>query len=107
MHLAGLGILLLQLKKKRTAAGISLKTQQLTLVFLSIRFYCSLMMEKDVHTLLDLLTLGGTIMAIIFISKNLMSTYAKADDSLKLLHLVRPKQAPSCPSPFAVAFARL
>ena len=89
VHLGGLGILLLQLKKKKTAAGISLKTQQLTVIFLSVRFYCSLMMEKDIHTLLDLLTLFGTIAAIVYISNNLMSTYAKADDTLKLSHLVR------------------
>ena len=90
VHLGGIGILLLKLRAKKTASGISLRSQELTLVFLSVRFYCSLMMEKDIHTLLDLLTLFATISAILYIRKNLMNSYSKNDDSLKLIYLLGP-----------------
>ena len=42
------------------------------------------------HTLLDLLTLFSTIYAIMFIKKNLMGTYSKADDSMNLTYLLGP-----------------
>ena len=45
-------------------ARLSLKTQDLTAIFLAIRLYCSFMMEYDIHTLLDLLTLAATIWVI-------------------------------------------
>ena len=44
----------------RSATGLSLKTQQLTFLFLTLRLLCSVVMESDVHTLLDLLTLGAS-----------------------------------------------
>jgi ER lumen protein retaining receptor len=42
------------------SAGLSLRTQELTALFLVVRLFCSFMMEYDIHTLLDLLTLMGT-----------------------------------------------
>ena len=55
-----------------------------------MRFYCSLMMEKDIHTLLDVLTLCGTVYIIVYIKNNLTNLYARADDSLKIEYLLAP-----------------
>lgn len=41
-------------------AGLSLRTQELTAAFLLVRLFCSFMMEYDIHTLLDALTLAAT-----------------------------------------------
>lgn len=41
-------------------AGLSLRTQELTASFLLVRLFCSFMMEYDIHTLLDFLTLLAT-----------------------------------------------
>ena len=41
-------------------AGLSLRTQELTAAFLVVRLFCSFMMEYDIHTILDLLTLVAT-----------------------------------------------
>ena len=41
-------------------AGLSLRTQELTAAFLLVRLFCSFMMEYDIHTLLDAMTLVGT-----------------------------------------------
>ena len=40
--------------------GLSLQSQYLTAAFLGIRLLCSFMMEYDIHTLLDFLTLAAT-----------------------------------------------
>ena len=53
VHLGGIIGLIFSVRRRKSAAGISLKTQILTVIFLVVRFYCSLVMEKDIHTLLD------------------------------------------------------
>lgn len=37
-----------------------MRTQELTATFLLVRLFCSFMMEYDIHTILDLLTLAAT-----------------------------------------------
>ncbi|QDZ19487.1 ER lumen protein-retaining receptor-like protein [Chloropicon primus] len=90
VHLGGIVLLLYSVKKRKSAAGISLRTQYLTCIFLFVRFYCSLVMEKDIHTLLDLVTTVLTVYVIVYIKNNLQSTYGKADDSLKVEYLLIP-----------------
>ena len=90
VHLGGIIKLLFALRQKKSAAGISLRTQYLTVIFLVVRFYCSLNMEKDIHTLLDLATAGLTLYVIVYIKNNLKNSYSKADDSLKLEYLLAP-----------------
>lgn len=63
-------------------AGLSLKTQELTAIFLTVRLMCSFFMEYDVHTILDFLTLGATIGVIYFLRFPLKSSYQKDLDSL-------------------------
>ncbi|KAF8053644.1 hypothetical protein N665_1387s0002 [Sinapis alba] len=53
VHALGISLLIYKLTKEKTCAGISLKTQELTALFLAVRLYCSFVMEFDLHTLLD------------------------------------------------------
>ncbi|CAN1300953.1 ER lumen protein-retaining receptor erd-2.2 [Linum perenne] len=61
--------------------GISLKSQELTAIFLAIRLYCSFVMEYDIHTLLDLSTLATTVWVIYMIRFNLKSSYMADKDN--------------------------
>ena len=45
-------------------AGLSLKGQVVTLVFLGVRLYCSFVMEYDVHTFLDFVTFVSTLFVV-------------------------------------------
>lgn len=63
-HCAGLGLLLYKLVQEKQCRGLSLRAQELTALFLAVRLYCSCAMEWDVHTLLDLLTLGTTLFVV-------------------------------------------
>lgn len=90
VHLGGIIGLIFSVRRRKSAAGISLKTQILTVVFLVVRFYCSLVMEKDIHTLLDVVTAGLTVYLIMYIRNNLKGTYSKQDDSLRIEFLLAP-----------------
>ncbi|KAK8601335.1 hypothetical protein V6N12_051172 [Hibiscus sabdariffa] len=57
VHVVGTCVLIYKLTKVKTCAGISLKSQELTAMFLAVRLYCSFVMEYDIHTLLDTATL--------------------------------------------------
>lgn len=56
-------------------AGLSLRTQELTAAFLAVRLFCSFMMEYDIHTLLDLLTLLATGWVIFSLRGPLRESY--------------------------------
>lgn len=98
-----------------SAAGISLKSQELTAAFLGIRLYCrrasrcrasqapahpptpppprSFMMEYDVHTLLDALTLFATGWVLVQMRTRLSRSYSARKDSVRVDYIVR---APAC-----------
>lgn len=69
-------------------AGLSLKSQELTALFLAVRLYCSFVMEYDVHTLLDLLTLATTLWVIYMIRFNLKSSYMDDKDNFAMYYVV-------------------
>ncbi|EEF31309.1 ER lumen protein retaining receptor, putative [Ricinus communis] len=72
------------------AAGLSLKSQELTALFLAVRLACSIVMEADIHTVLDLATLVSTIWVIYMIRFKLKSTYIKELDNMPLYYMVVP-----------------
>jgi len=74
-------------------AGLSLKSQELTAAFLAVRLYCSLVMEKDIHTVLDLLTLIATGWVIYTIRYQLWSSYSEEMDNLPNYYVVRLRGA--------------
>lgn len=69
-------------------AGLSLKSQELTATFLAVRLYCSLVMEYDIHTILDLATLAATLWVIFMIRFKLKASYMEDKDTLPLYYVV-------------------
>jgi hypothetical protein len=70
-------------------AGLSLKSQDLTALFLAVRLYCSFVMEYDIHTVLDSATLVATLFVIYMIRFKLRSTYMVDKDNFALYYVVR------------------
>ncbi|XP_077221265.1 uncharacterized protein LOC143854996 [Tasmannia lanceolata] len=89
-HAIGISVLIYKLIKERTCAGLSLKTQELTAIFLAVRLYCSFVMEYDIHTLLDSATLMTTLWVIYMIRFKLKSTYMEDKDNFAIYYVVVP-----------------
>ena len=70
-------------------SGLSLKSQDLTALFLAVRLYCSFVMEYDIHTILDTATLAATLFVIYMIRFKLRSTYMLDKDNFALYYVVR------------------
>lgn len=68
--------------------GISLKTQELTALFVAVRLYCSFVMEFDLHTLLDSATLVTTLWVIYMIRFKLRPTYMEDKDNFAIYYVV-------------------
>eukprot|EP00245_Coleochaete_scutata_P006388 TRINITY_DN20816_c0_g1_i1.p1 TRINITY_DN20816_c0_g1~~TRINITY_DN20816_c0_g1_i1.p1 ORF type:complete len:275 (-),score=28.09 TRINITY_DN20816_c0_g1_i1:610-1434(-) len=90
IHALGVGVLIYKLMKERTCAGLSLKSQELTAIFLAVRLYCSLVMEFDIHTLLDLATLATTLWVIYMVRFKLRSTHSEDLDNFNILFILVP-----------------
>jgi len=90
IHALGISVLIYKLMKEKTCAGLSLKSQELTALFLAVRLYCSFVMEYDIHTLLDLATLITTLWVIYMIRYKLKSTYMEDLDNLPIYYVVIP-----------------
>ncbi|KAF5199836.1 Er lumen protein-retaining receptor [Thalictrum thalictroides] len=90
VHALGISILIYKLMKENSCAGLSLKTQELTALFLGVRLYCSVVMEYDIHTLLDSATLGTTLWVIYMMRFKLKSTYMEDKDNFALYYVVVP-----------------
>ena len=69
-------------------AGLSLKSQELTAMFLAVRLYCSFVMEYDIHTLLDSATLVTTLWVIYMIRFRLKSSYMEDKDNFAIYYVV-------------------
>ncbi|KAH0752184.1 putative ER lumen protein-retaining receptor C28H8.4 [Solanum tuberosum] len=90
VHAIGISVLIYKLTKEKTCAGISLKSQELTALFLAVRLYCSFVMEYDIHTLLDLATLGTTLWVIFMIRFKLESSYMEDKDNCSVYYVGIP-----------------
>ncbi|XP_075483468.1 uncharacterized protein LOC142523641 [Primulina tabacum] len=90
VHAIGISLLIYKLTQEKTCAGLSLKSQELTAMFLAARLYCSLVMEYDIHTLLDLATLATTLWVIYMIRYKLKSSYMDDKDMFALYYVVIP-----------------
>ncbi|KAE8725584.1 Detected protein of confused Function [Hibiscus syriacus] len=90
VHSLGISVLIYKLTKEKTCAGLSLKTQELTAIFLAVRLYCSFVMEYDIHTLLDLATLATTLWVIYMIRFKLKSSYMEDKDNFAIYYVVAP-----------------
>ncbi|GER34478.1 ER lumen protein retaining receptor family protein [Striga asiatica] len=90
VHSIGIAVLIYKLMKERTCAGLSLKSQELTAIFLAVRLYCSFVMEYDIHTVLDMATLATTLWVIYMIRFKLRSSYMEDKDNIELYYVVIP-----------------
>ncbi|KAJ6402923.1 hypothetical protein OIU84_014935 [Salix udensis] len=87
VHSIGISVLIYKLMKEKTCAGLSLKTQELTAMFLAVRLYCSFVMEYDIHTVLDLATLATTLWVIYMIRFKLKSSYMEDKDNFAIYYV--------------------
>ncbi|KAK6939341.1 ER lumen protein retaining receptor, partial [Dillenia turbinata] len=90
VHALGISVLIYKLIKEKTCAGLSLKSQELTAMFLAVRLYCSFVMEYDIHTLLDSATLVTTLWVIYMMRFKLKSSYMDDKDNFALYYVVIP-----------------
>lgn len=96
IHAIGIVVLIYKLTKEKTCAGLSLKSQELTALFLAVRLYCSFVMEYDIHTLLDSATLITTGWVIYTIRYKLKSTYLSDLDNFPMYFVVIPCAIIAC-----------
>ncbi|OWM74984.1 hypothetical protein CDL15_Pgr021335 [Punica granatum] len=88
VHAVGISVLIYKLTKEKTCAGLSLKSQELTALFLAVRLYCSVVMEYDIHTFLDSATLATTLWVIYTIRFRLKSSYMQDKDNFPIYFLI-------------------
>jgi len=69
-------------------SGLSLKTQELTALFVTARLCCSTLTEANIHTVLDVISLLSTLVVIWMIRFKLKSSYIKDLDNMKLYFVV-------------------
>ncbi|KAL6758653.1 KDEL receptor B [Haematococcus lacustris] len=83
-HFVGIGVLVYKLQRKKSVAGLSLQTQVLTAMFLAVRLFCSFMMEYDIHTVLDGMTLVATVVIVFCMGfTSMRQTYQAEQDRVK------------------------
>ncbi|EFJ05211.1 hypothetical protein SELMODRAFT_270080 [Selaginella moellendorffii] len=90
VHALGIVILIYKLQKEKNCAGVSLRSQELTAIFLLVRLYCSTFMEQNIHTFLDTATLLVTAWVIYMIRTNLKATYVQELDNMPLYYVLAP-----------------
>lgn len=90
VHATGIIVLIFKLTRQKTCSGLSLKSQELTAIFLVVRLYCSLILEYDIHTFLDLATLISTLWVIYMMRFKLNSSYTKELDNMPRYYAVVP-----------------
>lgn len=89
-HGAGIFVLIYKLTVSKTCAGLSLKMQELTAIYLVVRLASIFVFRQDVHIILDALNLGATLWVIYMIRFKLKSTYMKELDNMPLYYVLVP-----------------
>ncbi|CAL1355596.1 unnamed protein product [Linum trigynum] len=90
VHAIVISVLIYKLTKEKTCAGLSLKSQELTALFLALRLYCSFVVEYDIHTLLDSDKLLTNLWVIYMIRFSLKSSYMEDKDNFAIYFVVIP-----------------
>ncbi|KAK4573760.1 hypothetical protein RGQ29_031635 [Quercus rubra] len=88
IHALGIIVLIYKLTTKKTCSGLSLKTQELTALFVAARLVT--IMAGGIYIILDVITLVATLWVIYMIRFKLKSTYIKELDNFPLYYLVVP-----------------
>jgi len=93
VHFFGILVLIRKLLKEKSCEGLSLRTQELSAMFLGARVIAGFLFEGNHHTLLDILTLVVTILVIYYMKTTLKATVdLKIDMTRKaqMLYIVAP-----------------
>ncbi|KNA20701.1 hypothetical protein SOVF_049900 [Spinacia oleracea] len=89
-HSIGILVLIYKLTITKTCSGLSLKTQELTAIFLTMRIACHFMLIRDIYVILDSLTLVSTLWVIYMIRFKLKQTYMQELDNMPLYYVLVP-----------------
>lgn len=89
-HFIGIVVLIYKLTTQNSCSGLSMKSQDLTAIFLGVRLFCSIFMESDIHTLLDFATLVSTVWVMYMMRYKLKSTYIEELDNMHIGYLLVP-----------------
>ncbi|XP_010488627.1 PREDICTED: putative ER lumen protein-retaining receptor C28H8.4 [Camelina sativa] len=90
IHATGILILIYKLTRQKTCSGLSLKSQEVTAIFLAVRLICSINFEGDIHTVLDFATLASTLWVIYMIRYKLKGSYIKTLDTCHNYYVLVP-----------------
>ncbi|KEH18126.1 putative ER lumen protein retaining receptor [Medicago truncatula] len=88
VHIIGLIVLIYKLYVHKSCSGISLKSQELTALFLATRLVGRAYIMANLHSVLDLILLLSTLLVIWMIRFKLKSSYIKEFDNMWLSLLV-------------------
>lgn len=89
-HAAGILLLIYKLTISKTCSGLSLKTQELTAIYLAVRLLSSISIRGQIHFVLDSLTLFATLWVIYMMRFKLKSTYMQEQDNMPVLYVLAP-----------------
>ncbi|KNA20702.1 hypothetical protein SOVF_049910 [Spinacia oleracea] len=89
-HSIGILVLIYKLTITKTCSGLSLKTQELTSIFLIMRIICHFMYIRDIYIVLDSITLGSTLWVIYMIRYKLKNTYLQDLDNMPFYYVLVP-----------------
>ncbi|KAJ8428488.1 LOW QUALITY PROTEIN: hypothetical protein Cgig2_029941 [Carnegiea gigantea] len=87
-HAAGILVLIYKLTRTKTCSGLSLKTQELTAIYIALRLLADVITRHNVHFLLDSLTLGATLWVIYMMRFNLKSTCLQDLHNMPLRYVI-------------------
>lgn len=89
-HAAGIFVLIYKLTISKTCSGLSLRTQELTAIYLALRLISVVVYRSDVHVVLDSLTFVATVWLIYMMRSKLKSTYMAELDNMPLYYVLVP-----------------
>ncbi|XP_021736931.1 putative ER lumen protein-retaining receptor C28H8.4 [Chenopodium quinoa] len=89
-HSIGILVLIYKLTITKTCSGLSVKTQELTAIFLTIRLVSHFTFTRDIYIALDCITLVSTLWVIYMIRFKLKNTYLKELDNMPLYYVLVP-----------------
>lgn len=89
-HSAGILVLTYKLSVTKTCSGLSLKTQELTAIYLIMRIVAYFGFLRDLHVVLDSITLICTLWVIYMVRFKLKDTYMQELDNMPLYYVLVP-----------------
>ncbi|KAF5741289.1 putative ER lumen protein-retaining receptor C28H8.4 [Tripterygium wilfordii] len=90
VHAVGILVLTYKLTMYKSCSGLSLKSQELTAIFLTARLVCNFSIGPNIHTGLDIASLLSTAWVIYMIRFRLKATYMKKQDTIAIYYTVVP-----------------